>query len=452
MTRLALLLMAGLSAVAAADQPPPPVPPPLPLPRGSCPIGVDGDLSDPGWKGAAVVDTFFETVFGDNRMPSVTTVAWLAYDDRYLYIAVRCDDPDPRKIRAPYVDRDQVIGTDDNVAVFLDTRNDRRTAQEFRVSPRGIQADGVFNDASGNEDFSPDVYYAPAGRITEKGWQAEMRIPLSSLRYPRADPQKWGIIVWRNYPRDFRYAIYSSPQPRGANCLVCLSHELTGLTHLPSSSHLVVAPYASAQDVAQADAPGQPLGKGQTDKRVGLDGQARRLHVHGARHPGPRRRQPDPARPDGVRLRAPGLLVGGGDRARAARLRPLVPGPALHGPGERGAGPQPRRRDGRAMAPQRQGHPGRAVARQRHGDPEPARRHARVGRAPAHLARPRHLVEPQHARDRLVRALPRLRERLPRRRGLRSPGRLPRGTPQRGVQVLPEGRLHLRAAVPQCGR
>jgi Domain of unknown function (DUF5916)/Carbohydrate family 9 binding domain-like len=271
MARLALLVLAGLWGAAASAADAPPVPPPIPLPRASGPIAVDGDLSDPGWKGAAVVDTFFETVFGDNRAPNVTTVAWVTYDDRYLYIAVRCDDPDPRRIRAPYVDRDQVIGTDDNVAIFLDTRNDHRTAQEFRVSPRGIQADAVFNDASGNEDFSPDFYYDTAGRITDKGWQAELRIPLSSLRYPRADPQKWGIIVWRNYPRDFRYAIYSSPQPRGANCLICYSRELTGLTGLPSSSHLVVAPYASAQDVARADAPGRPLGEGHTDKRVGLD-------------------------------------------------------------------------------------------------------------------------------------------------------------------------------------
>ena len=37
----------------------------------------------------------------------------LAYDDRHLYIALRCFDPEPRKIRAPFVERDQVIGTDD---------------------------------------------------------------------------------------------------------------------------------------------------------------------------------------------------------------------------------------------------------------------------------------------------------------------------------------------------
>ena len=50
MTRLALLLVAGLSAVAAADEPSPPVPPPLSLPRASGPIVVDGDISDPGWR------------------------------------------------------------------------------------------------------------------------------------------------------------------------------------------------------------------------------------------------------------------------------------------------------------------------------------------------------------------------------------------------------------------
>jgi hypothetical protein len=271
MARLGVLLMAGLAATAGAQEPEPSVPPPLPLSRAAGAITVDGDLGDPGWKGAAVIDTFFETVFGDNRPPKVATVAWATYDDRYFYIAVRCDDPEPRKIRAPYVDRDQVIGTDDNVAIFLDTRGDRRSAQEFRVSPRGIQADAIFNDASGNEDFAPDFYYDTAGRITEAGWQAEVRIPLSSLRYRRTEPQKWGIIVWRNYPREFRYAIYSSPQPRGGNCLICRSRELTGLTALPSSSHLVAAPYVSAQDVAQADAPGQALHDEPTEKDIGLD-------------------------------------------------------------------------------------------------------------------------------------------------------------------------------------
>jgi hypothetical protein len=264
--------LALLAVPAVAEESVPTVPPPLTLPRtapGS--ITLDGDLSDPGWQQAARIDTFFETVFGDNRAPGVETVALVTYDDRYLYLAVRCDDPAPSRIRAPFVDRDNVFGTDDNVAIFLDTRNDHRSAQEFRVNPRGIQGDAIYNDANGNEDFSPDFYYATAAKMTERGWQAELRIPLSSLRYPKADPQTWGIIVWRNYPREFRYALYSSPQPRGANCLICRTRELTGISGLPSSGHLVAAPYASAQDVARAPEPGAPLKDEPTDTNLGLD-------------------------------------------------------------------------------------------------------------------------------------------------------------------------------------
>ncbi len=265
------LLAAGRAAAQAPPEAAPPVPPPLLLARAAGPVRVDGRLDEPEWDGATRVEAFFETLFGDNREPAVRTLALVMYDDRALYVGLRCDDPRPDLIRAPYVERDAVIGTDDNVAVFLDTRNDRRSAQEFRVNPRGIQADAVYNDANGNEDFSPDFFYDSAARVTAQGWEAELRIPLSSLRYGGGDPQSWGLIVWRNYPRDRRYAIYSSPQPRGANCIICRSRELTGITGLPAAGHLVAAPYASGQGVARAPEPGQPLGPAEKDAEAGLD-------------------------------------------------------------------------------------------------------------------------------------------------------------------------------------
>ncbi len=234
-------------------------------------IRLDGDLSDPGWRGAAVLDQFWETQPGDNVPPKVATVAIVAYDDTHLYIGLRCDDPDPSRIRAPFVERDEVVGTDDNVAVFLDTRGDGRTAVELRVNPRGQQADAVFNDASRNEDFSPDFFYDTAARITESGWAAEMRIPFSSLRYPKRDVQEWRILVWRNYPREYRYFLESRPIPRGSDCLVCHAQPLSGLSGLPTSGGLVLAPYASGQEVAKAASPGEPLGDPERTGDVGLD-------------------------------------------------------------------------------------------------------------------------------------------------------------------------------------
>jgi hypothetical protein len=228
-------------------------PAPQKLPRTTEKIEIDGDLSDPGWRRALVIDKFYETSPGDNIPAKVKTIAYLAYDDEYFYIGIECEDPEPKRIRAPYVERDQVLGTDDNIAVFLDTSNDKKSALELRISPRGIQADGIFDDVNTIEDFAPDFFYDTAAKVTPEGWQGEFRIPLTTLRYPETDPQTWGILIWRNYPRDFRYAFHSGPIDRGSNCLVCHTHELTGITQLPTSNHLVVAPYVTGSHLSTRD-------------------------------------------------------------------------------------------------------------------------------------------------------------------------------------------------------
>lgn len=247
-----------------------PKPAPQHLPRTSGSISVDGDLDDPGWKTSLVVDRFYETSPGNNIPAKVKTTAYLTYDDRYFYIGIKAHDPEPSKIRAPYVERDQVIGTDDNIAVFIDPRNDKRSAMEFRVNPRGIQADGIFDDATITEDFSPDFFYDTAAKVTSDGWQAEFGIPLTTLRYPKTDPQTWSILLWRNYPRDFRYAFYSAPIERGSNCYICNNHELTGITQLPSSHHLVAAPFATASNLRHRDNPEDRF-TNDLDGNVGVD-------------------------------------------------------------------------------------------------------------------------------------------------------------------------------------
>lgn len=266
------LLRSGLAllvpcVLAAAE-----VGPPLTVPRSAGRIEIDGRLDDPAWRKAAVLDTFYETYPADNVEPKAKTVVYLTYDHTSFYIGIHAFDPDPSQIRAPFVERDGIVGTDDNVAVFLDTRNDRRSALELRVNPRGNQSDATYNDATGREDFSPDFFYDTAAQIVQDGWTAEMRIPLSSLRYPKLPENRWGILVWRNYPRDQRYAIHSSPIPFGGNCWICRSRELTGLTDLPSGGHLVAAPYVTGQRRSTPEGqPGSPLEDRDPEADAGLD-------------------------------------------------------------------------------------------------------------------------------------------------------------------------------------
>jgi hypothetical protein len=131
---VALLLARVGAAVASAAEPSPTT---LTVRRAPGELRLDGDLADPGWQGAAVLNEFWETQPSDNVPPKAGTVVMVAYDDDHLYIGLRCDDPDPSRIRAPFVERDEIVGTDDNVAVFLDTRGDGQTAVEFRVNPGG---------------------------------------------------------------------------------------------------------------------------------------------------------------------------------------------------------------------------------------------------------------------------------------------------------------------------
>ncbi|HEX7829554.1 MAG TPA: DUF5916 domain-containing protein [Thermoanaerobaculia bacterium] len=209
-------------------------------------VTIDGDVSEAAWQSARGVDSYVEYFRSDNTTPPAKTRSFVAYDDGAIYVAWIADDPNPSAIRAPLVDRDNVRGDQDYVAILLDTANRKTSGINFRVNPRGVQTDSLLNEATGEEDFSPDFFYEAVARQTATGWSAEMRIPLASLRYPSTDPQTWGVILLRNYPRDFRYIMANITIPKNSGCFLCHAAELTGLTGLPSGSHMTMTPYSTA--------------------------------------------------------------------------------------------------------------------------------------------------------------------------------------------------------------
>jgi hypothetical protein len=234
---------------------------------------VDGDLSDEGWRDATRVVTWYEVSPGDNSEPPVKSIGYLAYDSRFLYVGFDFEDPNPTAIRAPLGDHDNISGDSNDMAgIFIDALNSGRTANEFFVNARNVQYDAVTDDASG-ENGAPDYFWDSATKITSRGWTAEMRIPFSSLRYLNTNPQTWGVILFRNYPRGYRYQITSAKLPRGGNCLVCRENLLIGLEGLPGGGHLVAAPYASASQASRArdDVLGAPLVREDVKPHIGLD-------------------------------------------------------------------------------------------------------------------------------------------------------------------------------------
>ena len=74
--------------------------------------------------------------------------------------------------------------------------HDHKTGVLFRVSASNVQADNViFNDQW--DDSTWDAVWQSATSVDADGWSAEIRIPLSQLRFTSADRQTWGINVAR---------------------------------------------------------------------------------------------------------------------------------------------------------------------------------------------------------------------------------------------------------------
>ena len=216
-------------------------------------IVLDGKFDEPAWERAKPWDKFYEVSPQDKVEAKVRTEVRFAYDAHALYAAVRAHDPDLGELRAPFARRDNVLADQDMVVLFIDPVGNRKFAHFVRANPRGVIGDGLYNEDSGSEDFSPDFDVEVATGRFEGGWTVEFRIPFSSLRYSDPPAKEWSVLVFRNWPRDQRYRIASSPLPRDATCFLCLNEPLTGLADLPSTRFLTVTPQLTARATENRD-------------------------------------------------------------------------------------------------------------------------------------------------------------------------------------------------------
>ena len=208
-------------------------------------ITLDGKLDEADWQRAPVSGEFTENMPRDKQPARDKTEVRVVFDHDAIYFGVRAYDPDPSKMRAPYVRRDKVFGNQDNFIIWIDPTGARKFAQFFRINARGVLADGAWNEDALEEDFSPDFDFQAVHALLPDGWSAEFRIPWASLRLPHPTPEKLTFIVFRNQPRDTRIRSSSVVLGRDPSCFLCVAEELTGLTDLPRTAGLAVTPYVA---------------------------------------------------------------------------------------------------------------------------------------------------------------------------------------------------------------
>ncbi len=205
-------------------------------------IIVDGKLDDAVWQRITPISEFYEYRPQDAVPARFPTEARIAYDKQALYIAVRASDPEPHKIDAPLVRRDQVLGSQDFFALHIDPVGTRKFAQIFRFNAAGAIGDGLFNEDTTNEDYSPDFEFEVRTARSAQGWTAEVRIPFSTLRYSDPPSASWSIQIVRGISRGEQYRFANARIPRDSNCFLCYAQTLEGMNNLPAGREFTVTP------------------------------------------------------------------------------------------------------------------------------------------------------------------------------------------------------------------
>ncbi|MEW6411311.1 MAG: carbohydrate binding family 9 domain-containing protein [Candidatus Zixiibacteriota bacterium] len=202
-------------------------------------ISIDGQLNDSGWLMAGQADNFTERSPNDLGQPDVETKAYITYDENNLYVAFICLD-DPASIRATMCQRDQ-FDNDDAVALLIDTYGDAAWAYEFLVNPYGVQKDRLWTSVAG-EDSGFDLIWESAAHVTDSGYQVEIAIPFSSLRFPNKDVQSWKVDFWRERPREsfkqYSWAAYD----RNDQCWVCQWGTVNGISDVQPGKGFEILP------------------------------------------------------------------------------------------------------------------------------------------------------------------------------------------------------------------
>ena len=177
-------------------------------PRVAADIVVDGRLDEPVWKQAAILTGFSRYAPTDGAPADDSTDVLVWYSATAIHFGIRAY-AERGTVNATLADRDKIYN-DDYVGIFLGTFNDGRQAMVFAVNPLGVQGDGMVVERgagssgfgglqTGREatDIAPDFVFESKGRVTEYGYEVEIRIPFKSLRYQSGATQTWGLNVMR---------------------------------------------------------------------------------------------------------------------------------------------------------------------------------------------------------------------------------------------------------------
>ena len=204
---------------------------------------IDGDLSDPVWEKAAVIEDFRQRTPVPGAMPTERTVIRVMYDANAIYFGVYAYDSNPDLIAVRSMSRDGELNTGDNIQIVLDPGLTRRNSYVFMMGPSGGRYDALrLNNTEELREWNT-IWSGRVRRVAD-GWVAEIAIPFRSISYVPGQVD-WGIDFTRVIRRIPETVRWSSFNP--AIQLQDISEEgtLEGIKDINQGLGLDVIPYTA---------------------------------------------------------------------------------------------------------------------------------------------------------------------------------------------------------------
>ncbi|MCA9742360.1 MAG: carbohydrate binding family 9 domain-containing protein [Deferribacteres bacterium] len=135
--------------------------------------------------------------------PQSPTIVQVFADKKNIVVVIRCLDDEPDKIVSFSKARDSAFEEnfqEDHVVLVFDSFLDGRSGYVFAVNPSGARSDGLVIEHGEDVNSEWDAVWEAKTSSDDKGWYAEIRIPIKSLSFKKGLTE-WGFNVQRRVQR-----------------------------------------------------------------------------------------------------------------------------------------------------------------------------------------------------------------------------------------------------------
>jgi hypothetical protein len=200
---------------------------------------IDGILDDAVWRNSETASGFIQNFPYEGKVVSQKTEVRISYDDYAIYVGAMMYDTAPDSILHELGNRDDQGLNADKFRFLIDPYNTRQDAYDFGVYSSGVQMDSRFSDETYNGVWQSAV------KIISNGWSVEIRIPYSTIRFPKIKDQKWGLQFTRDLRRKREFNQWCLT-PSGQSNPQKFWGTLNGITDIQPPIRLSLTPYISS--------------------------------------------------------------------------------------------------------------------------------------------------------------------------------------------------------------